>query len=162
MRILVHEFVSGGGFAGQDVPASLAREGAAMRTALVSDLAAIGRHQIVTTADPRFLFAAPPGVEVVTLPRGSAALLDRLIASADAVWLVAPETNGCLERLAARTEQKGTALLGSGAAAIRRASASTKMCSLHGLRPDTRITNSELGIWNSCSNSKSLIPHSKL
>ena len=54
MRILVHEFVSGGGFAGRDVPASLAREGAAMRTALVSDLAAIGRHQIVTTADPRF------------------------------------------------------------------------------------------------------------
>ena len=69
MRILVHEFVSGGGFAGQDVPASLAREGAAMRTALVADLAAIGGHQIVTTADPRFPLEAPPGVEVVTLRR---------------------------------------------------------------------------------------------
>jgi predicted ATP-grasp superfamily ATP-dependent carboligase len=122
MRILVHEFVSGGGFAGHDVPASLAREGVAMRTALVSDLAAIGRHQIVTTADPRFPFEAPPGVEVVSLPRGSAARLDGLIVSADAVWLVAPETNGCLERMAARAEEKGTALLGSGAAAIRRAS----------------------------------------
>ena len=41
MRILVHEFVSGGGLAGRPVPASLAREGAAMLTALVADLAAI-------------------------------------------------------------------------------------------------------------------------
>ncbi len=122
MRILVHEFASGGGLAGRPVPASLAREGAAMRAALVADLAAMGRHQIVTTVDPRFPLPAPPGVEVVTLPTGSRALLDALIAAADTVWLVAPETDGCLERLAAKVKRKGTALLGPGAAAIRRAS----------------------------------------
>ena len=102
MRILVHEFASGGGLAGRRVPASLGREGAAMRDALIADLAAIRRHRIVTTVDPRFPLRAPPGVEVVTLPSGNAALLDALIASADAVWLVAPETGGCLERLAAQ------------------------------------------------------------
>jgi predicted ATP-grasp superfamily ATP-dependent carboligase len=143
MRILVHEFVSGGGLAGQDVPASLAREGAAMRTALVSDLAAIGGHHIVATADPRFPLQAPPGVEVVNLTRRSAALLDRLIISADAVWLVAPETNGCLERLAARAEQKGIALLGSGAAAIRRAADKAGLAgrlARHGVsHPTTRV-----------------------
>jgi predicted ATP-grasp superfamily ATP-dependent carboligase len=143
MRILVYEFVSGGGFAGKDVPASLAREGAAMRTALVSDLAAIGRHQIVTTADPRFPLKPPPGVEVVTMPREGAAWLDGLIVSADAVWLVAPETNGCLERLAARAEQKGTALLGSGSAAIRRAADKAglpRRLARHGVtHPTTRI-----------------------
>jgi predicted ATP-grasp superfamily ATP-dependent carboligase len=122
MRILVHEFASGGGLAGRRVPASLGREGAAMRDALIADLAAIRRHRIVITVDPRFPLKAPPGVEVVTLPPGSAALLDTLIASADAVWLVAPETGGCLERLAARVEEKGRALLGPGAATIRRAS----------------------------------------
>jgi tyramine---L-glutamate ligase len=121
MRILVHEFASGGGLAGRGVPASLGREGAAMRTALVTDLAAIPGHRIVTTVDPRFPLLAPPGVEVVTLPPGGAAL-DDLIVSADAVWLVAPETGGCLERLAARVERKGRTLLGPGAAAIRRAS----------------------------------------
>ena len=93
-----------------------------MRDALVADLAAIRRHRIVTTVDPRFPLKAPPGVEVVTLPPGGDALLDGLMASADAVWLVAPETDGCLERLAARVEKKGTTLLGPGAAAIRRAS----------------------------------------
>jgi tyramine---L-glutamate ligase len=122
MRILVHEFVSGGGLAGRPVPPSLGREGAAMRDALVTDLAAIHRHRIVTTVDARFPLKAPPGVEVVTLPPRDDALLDGLLASADAVWLVAPETDGCLERLATRAEKKGKALLGPGAAAIGRAS----------------------------------------
>ncbi len=122
MRILVHEFVSGGGLAGRAVPPSLGREGAAMRDALVADLAAICRHRIVTTVDPRFPLRAPPGVEVVALPPRGGALLDGLMASADAVWLVAPETDGCLERLATRVEKKGKTLLGPGAAAIGRAS----------------------------------------
>jgi predicted ATP-grasp superfamily ATP-dependent carboligase len=121
MRILVHEFASGGGLAGRRVPASLGREGAAMRDALVADLAATRRHRLVMTVDPRFPLKAPPGVEVVTLSPGSEALLDTLMASADAVWLVAPETGGCLERLAAKVEEKGRALLGSGATTIRRA-----------------------------------------
>lgn len=143
MRILVHEFASGGGLAGRRVPASLAREGAAMRGALIADLAAMRRHQIVTTVDPRFPVRARPGVEVVTLRAGSAPLLDRLIASAEAVWLVAPETGGCLERLAARVEEIGRTLLGSGAAAIRRASDKAglpRRLARHGVpHPKTRV-----------------------
>jgi tyramine---L-glutamate ligase len=143
MRILVHEFASGGGLAGRRVPASLGREGAAMRDALIADLAAMRRHRIVATVDPRFPLRAPPGVEVVTLPPGSAPLLDGLIASADAVWLVAPETEGCLERLAARAERMGTTLLGPGAAAIRRASDKAglpRRLDRHGVpHPQTRV-----------------------
>jgi len=122
MRILVHEFVSGGGLAGRDVARSLAREGAAMLAALVADLAAIREHDIVATADPRFPLAAPPGVEVVTLCTADVARLDRLIASADAVWLIAPEADRSLERLAARVERHGKALLGPRPAVIRLAS----------------------------------------
>jgi predicted ATP-grasp superfamily ATP-dependent carboligase len=122
MKILVHEFASGGGFAGRDVPPTLAREGAAIRAALIADLAALGRHAIVTTTDMRFPLAAPAGVEVVPVRAGQPALSDTLIEAADAVWLVAPEIGGCLERIAARVERKGKRLLGPGAAAIRRAS----------------------------------------
>jgi len=142
MRILVHEFASGGGFAGRAVPRALAREGAAMRAALVADLAATGRYEVVTTVDPRFPIVPPPRVEVVTLPRGATAL-DGLIASADAVWLIAPETGGCLERLARRVERAGRALVGPGAAAIRLASDKTRLpgrLASHGVRhPDTRV-----------------------
>jgi tyramine---L-glutamate ligase len=152
MRILVHEFVTGGGLAGRDVAVSLAREGLAMLTALIADLAAVHRHQIVTTVDPRFALPAPPGVEVVTLSPGSEgrATLDALIASADAVWLIAPETNRCLERLAVRVERKGRTLLGSGAMAIRRASDKARLprrLARHGVpHPKTRVLGPG-GVW---------------
>jgi predicted ATP-grasp superfamily ATP-dependent carboligase len=140
--VLVHEFASGGGLAGQRVPVSLGREGAAMRDALVADLAALRRHRIVATADPRFPLRPPPGVDVVTIT-GRGPGFDDLLAAADAVWLVAPETDGCLERLAARAEAAGRTLLGSGAAAIRRAAdkaALPRRLALRGVaHPPTRV-----------------------
>jgi predicted ATP-grasp superfamily ATP-dependent carboligase len=145
VKVLVYEFASGGGLSKRDVPPSIAREGAAMRAALVADLAAIGCHEIVTTADARVRHGLPRGVEVVPLPtedRARAMMVDRLILSADAVWLVAPETDGCLEQLAARVERQRKPLLGSSADAIRRAS--DKACLPHllsglGVRhPETR------------------------
>jgi predicted ATP-grasp superfamily ATP-dependent carboligase len=122
MRILVHEFASGGGFAGRPVPRSLAREGRAMLTALVADLASIGGHEIVTTTDCRFKLTAVDSVDVVPIGPGSEVLSDDLLSSVDAVWLIAPETGGCLEHLAAAIERHGKALLGAGSVAIQRAS----------------------------------------
>jgi predicted ATP-grasp superfamily ATP-dependent carboligase len=145
MRILVFEFASGGGLAGRPVPRSLAREGRAMLSALVADLARIGRHEIVTTADRRFTLRAPRGVDVVTIRRGGAALLDDLIASVDAVWLIAPETDGWLEGLAAKVERTGRMLLGTGSAAIRRAADKRRLphrlarCGL--AHPPTRVVH---------------------
>jgi predicted ATP-grasp superfamily ATP-dependent carboligase len=121
VRILIYEFASGGGLAGRDVPASLVREGSAMRAALVADLSAIGTHEIVTTADARCAGSLPRGVEVVPLPSGDNernAMLDSVIADVDAAWLIAPETGGCLEQLAVQVERHGKTLVGSGAAAI--------------------------------------------
>ena len=128
MRIFVFEFVTGGGLAGRPVPRSLAREGLAMRTALVEDLAAIGRHDIVVATDERFARAAPPRVEVVSVDSGMDSVaggfqaseqIDALVDASDAVWLIAPETDRCLERVASRIERRGTRLLGCGAAAVR-------------------------------------------
>ena len=126
-----------------------------MLKALVADLAAIDGHQIVTTLDPRFRLAAPAGVDVVTLPpvkntRGTT-FLDSLISSVDAVWLVAPETGRCLERLTARAERRGVALLGSGSAAIRQASdkaALSRLLARHGVpHPTTRVIDPSRHGW---------------
>jgi predicted ATP-grasp superfamily ATP-dependent carboligase len=139
LRIFVFEFVTGGGLAGRPVPRSLAREGLAMRTALLEDLAAIGDHAIVASTDVRFAHGAPRGVDLVPIVSVAGGLhsstgargalsevegqafrqVDALVDAADAVWLIAPETDRCLERLASRIERRGTRLLGSGAAAIR-------------------------------------------
>src|SRR5690606_23618115 len=122
LRILVHEFVSGGGLSGRPLPPTLAREGAAMLGALLADLAAVPGLEIVATTDPRTRLRVPPGVEAVPLPpTRPAATLRRLIRAADAVWLIAPETDGILARLAARVEAEGRPLLGPSAAAIRAA-----------------------------------------
>ena len=151
MRILVHEFVSGGGLSGRAAPASLAREGRAMRDALVADLARLDGHRLIVTLDPRFpLRLVPPRVETVVLPRGDDGRLDALLRSADAAWLVAPETRGCLEGLAARAEGAGTRLLGPGAAAIRRAADKARLPALlarHGVpHPETRVVAGRGGL----------------
>lgn len=145
-RLLVHEFASGGGFAGRAVPASLGREGRAMRDALVADLAALGRYRIVTSIDRRFpMRCVPAGVEVVTLGRGPLSLR-ALLAAADAAWIIAPETAGCLERLVAQAEAAGVAVFGSSAQAIHRAAdkaALARRLEKHGIpHPLTRVAQS--------------------
>ena len=119
MRILVHEFVSGGGLAGKPVPPSLAREGRAMRDALVADLVASGGHEVVVTTDSRFPLATRQGAIQARLSTSAPSALSRLIDSADAVWLIAPESDRCLEKLARRVERRGKPLLGPSAAVIR-------------------------------------------
>ena len=132
MRIFVYEHVTGGGFTGRPLPRVLAREGLAMRTALIEDLAAIGRHEIVTTMDVRLACAAPRDVEVIGVGPGhdgaaSSPAIDAAIAGADAVWLIAPETGGCLERLTTRIERTGKTVLGPAAAAVRQAADKSRL-----------------------------------
>jgi predicted ATP-grasp superfamily ATP-dependent carboligase len=129
MRILVHEWVTGGGMAGREVPPSLGRQGAAMLAALVEDLAAAG-HRVTVTTDPRFPLAAPPGVEKTTGTAGISAALDAHASSSDGIWLIAPETGGCLERLTAEAERRRLPVFGSGSAAIRRASDKAALAAL--------------------------------
>ena len=123
-----------------------------MLTALVADLAAIDGHQIVTTVDPRFPLSVPAGVEVVTMTEIRSKGLDPLLSEVDAVWLVAPETGHCLERLTACAERKGIALLGCGSAAIRRASdkaALPRLLARHGVsHPNTRVIDPSRENWN--------------
>ena len=133
MRILVYEFVTGGGLAGRPVPRSLAREGLAMRGALLEDLASIGDHEIVAATDVRFVRPVPHGVDLVPVvgralsgapgepgrARPTFETFDSLVNWCDAVWLIAPETDRCLELLAARVERTGRMLLGSAAAAVK-------------------------------------------
>lgn len=132
MRIFVHEFASGGGFAGREIPRSLAREGRAMLKALVTDLGRAG-HEVVTTVDARLPMRAAAGVQVVLMPskgRQRDALVRHLLDSSDAVWLIAPETDNELARLASMAETRGKLLLGSSAGAIRVASDKARLPSL--------------------------------
>ncbi|WP_188262259.1 ATP-grasp domain-containing protein [Azospirillum tabaci] len=138
MRILVVEFVTGGGMPSETaIPASLAREGDLMLHALLADLLEVPGAEVTVTRDARLPSLAPP-VRSITIsnPRESWSLWEDLARQADGVWPVAPETDGVLERFSRMVEDSGCRLFNSGAEAVAVASskaATAAMLSAAGL-----------------------------
>ena len=114
MRIFVYEHITGGGLLDQALPASLAQEGDMMLHALLRDLGDISGVELVTTRDPRLPALGFPVSAYTPL---SAADTERILEScmdtADAVWPIAPESGGVLERISRSVLKHGGRLLGS-------------------------------------------------
>jgi predicted ATP-grasp superfamily ATP-dependent carboligase len=121
MRILVHEHVSSGAFAA-NVASGFSRK------------ALLREGRAMRSALVADLEAA--GHDVVT-------------SNPDAVWLIAPETGRTHQQVARRLESQGTTLLGSSAAAIRRASDKRALALLlerhHIPHPRTHILRDQRG-----------------
>lgn len=115
LRILALEYITGGGLLGQELPAGLAREGDAMLCALLRDLREIPGITAVSSRDPRL---PPPseGGEFIE-PEGDIwAFWARLMGGADALWPIAPESGGILERMSRLAGAK--TLIGSDPATV--------------------------------------------
>jgi len=119
MKIFVYEFVTGGGLAEEPLPPGLVHEGDLMLRALLADLAALPDLDVFSSRDPRL--PALPGVPAIAPGPGENAArhFARGVSAADAVWPVAPETGGVLERLAGDTVERGRILLGCRPDALR-------------------------------------------
>ncbi|MCW5624451.1 MAG: ATP-grasp domain-containing protein [Burkholderiales bacterium] len=117
-KILIHEHVTGGGMQAGLPPTPLLGEARRMRDALVRDLIDTARVRVSLLHDARV--PAPPGVDAICVARDDAwdALFDTAVTEADAVWLIAPETDGVLERLAHRVRALNRPLLSSEPEAI--------------------------------------------
>ena len=89
MKVYLHEAVTGGSMAGQELPPSLVREAELMVRTLTRDLCEAGATVVTDTLD-----------------------------GADAAWIIAPETGGLLERLSRRAVDAGVRLLGSSPEAV--------------------------------------------
>ena len=120
MRIFVYEHITGGGLLDQALPASLAQEGDMMLHALLRDLGDISGVEVVTTRDPRL---PVPGFPFsVYTPRSAAdfeRILEHCMDIADAVWPIAPESGGALERINRSVLKHESRLLGSHPDAVR-------------------------------------------
>ena len=125
VRIFIHEHVTGGGLAGSDLPASLAREGRAMLLAIAGDIAALPGVRAVMTLDAR-VESPPPreSLEVVPLRGGDEARrrLRDLASACDGTLVIAPETRGVLAASVRAVSGAGGRHLGSSAEAVERAS----------------------------------------
>lgn len=111
--LFVCEFITGGGFVGAALPESLAQEGMLMRDALLRDLAELEGWRLVTTYDSR---VTPPIASVhsivVDVSRDVWAIWRECMATTDAVWVIAPETEGILYQMAEMARSLGVRWIG--------------------------------------------------
>src|SRR3954451_14766020 len=107
MRVLIHEFVTGGGLAGAPLPASWAAEGGAMRRALAADCAALPGIRVVVMLDDRLPDEPGPWSIVRVGPGREEATFARLAAEADYTALIAPEAVGLLTTWARGADRVG-------------------------------------------------------
>lgn len=121
MKILVFEYITGGGFNKQELPESLLDEGCLMLAALLADLRALAAVSVVLMLDSRL----PTRIDTRDLTvvylhptQDSSAEFARLAAECTAVWPIAPEFDGILEGLCRQVESLGKLLLCPSAQAV--------------------------------------------
>ena len=121
MKILIFEYINGGGCANTDLPPALAHEGLLMLQAVLKDLIAIGKHELVVLLDQRCIHIdLPQSIEriVVTPQDDVLTVFTNAIQNCDAVLPIAPETKQILWTLCATVEAAGKVLLSSSASAV--------------------------------------------
>ena len=128
MRILIYEYVSGGGFAEKPIPPSILSEGFGMLRTITEDANAAG-HNVTTVLDSRIAELNPPLEAESKIPvdswRETEKAIQEAAESCDAAYIIAPETNGILKTLVEKIEENKTKSLNSTATAIAKASDKT-------------------------------------
>ena len=120
MRLLISEFICGGGLANHALPESLKQEGLMMLQALVADCSEIDDCQIVTSLDPRIQLQNVD-IEVISIT-DSKNYLQQIQANAenaDFVWIVAPESEGILASVVNALQNLNCIVLNCSVEAIR-------------------------------------------
>jgi len=125
MKILVFEYITGGGFNKQELPESLAGEGRLMLQALLDNLRSYAAPEkgisVVVMLDSRINGSInTAGVDTVTIKpeQNSHEEFARLAQHCDAVWPIAPEFDGILQILCQTVESLGKKLLTSPASVV--------------------------------------------
>jgi len=122
MKILVFEYISGGGFNRETLPASLVREGLMMLKALLDGLDEIPGLDVTVMLDARLWDElAPPTVEIAVIGPQDDCLerFEQLAEGHDAVWPIAPEFEAILFTLSQTVERLGKTLLAPASEAVR-------------------------------------------
>jgi tyramine---L-glutamate ligase len=114
----VCEFITGGGLCAEPLPESLAHEGMLMRDALLRDLSSLN-YSVSTSVDARLSVPEHCTECVVVQPDDDIwKIWKTQIKTADAVFVIAPETDGTLHYLTQMAALEGALILGCGLASI--------------------------------------------
>ncbi|MEY4768132.1 MAG: hypothetical protein RL637_771 [Pseudomonadota bacterium] len=120
MKILIFEYLSGGGFAAQALPSSLAQEGLLMLQSLLADFAELAEHQLTVLLDHRCSIKINSIIETIIIEQSDdlELLFIKQLNKVDAVWLIIPETEQLLYRFTQYAEQANCQLFSSSSMAI--------------------------------------------
>tara|TARA_R110002096_G_scaffold125663_1_gene271584 strand:- start:61767 stop:62744 length:978 start_codon:yes stop_codon:yes gene_type:complete len=129
MRHFLLEFITGGGLAGQALSESLIREGELMIRTLLNELIEAGFSDISLTRDKRFKLSDHTASQHI-INESLEEKLHECINESDIAWLIAPETNDCLGKLAEVFITNGKVFIGSSPDAIRIAASKLQTSSL--------------------------------
>ncbi len=156
VKVLVVEYITGGGMRTKALSEGLALEGEMMLKALLDDLLEIPQVTVIVPRDSRLgeLRLDKDGNrirEVMVGDSGFRTLWLSLVSQCDAVWPVAPETTGILEMLSADVEQAEKILLNTPSSAVREVSSkidTLERLHAHGISvvPTYRLTDNKLDL----------------
>lgn len=120
MKILVFEYITGGGFNKQALPDSLADEGRSMLLALLDNLAQLPDLDVTVMTDRRLEHSLNTASHAVVIgpEHDVCEEFARLAGLSDSVWPIAPEFDGILQSLCQIVESLGKILLTSSAEAV--------------------------------------------
>lgn len=120
MKILLFEYITGGGLNNQPLPVALAREGQLMLQALLDELCRLDKVQPVVMLDERFkgLIKHPFATVWVNKQQDCHNVFLQEASQCAAVWPIAPEFDGILQALCHDVQRLGKRLLSPSAAAV--------------------------------------------
>lgn len=121
MKVLIFEYITGGGFNKQALPDSLLGEGRLMLAALLENFSRITGVELVVMLDARLAgIIDAPGIATVTISPTQDCNKEfaHLARSCDAIWPIAPEFDGILEGLCQVVGDQNKLLLTSSADAV--------------------------------------------
>ena len=121
MKILVFEYITGGGFNKQELPEALVHEGRLMLQALLDNFRSCADITVVVMLDERVngsIDTAGFDAVIIRPEQNSHEEFANLIRHCDAVWPIAPEFDGILQTLCLTVELSGKPLLTSPSDAV--------------------------------------------
>lgn len=121
LKILIFEYITGGGLNKSDLPESLAREGLLMLQSLLDNLTRIATIEPLIMLDFRMvgrLASNPYNIYIIRSEHECCQEFARLMLLCDAVWPIAPESDFILKTLCEEVERSGKLLLTSPASIV--------------------------------------------
>ncbi len=114
MKIILYEYASGGGYAGQQLPTGILAEGFGMLRSVVADFKANG-DEVTILLDARLSKLNPPidadHTFPIMYPEEPEKLLTNLAKINDSIYIIAPETGQTLQTIVELAEKTGKTTL---------------------------------------------------